>query len=98
MGDFRLVIREIEIAGRLHAAATALRSLLGSESSRQNKELNQAHRGRGYRYQQTDTGGKIDIETANPKALDAVHEFLRFQIAEHKTGDPTEVANDTQHQ
>jgi len=42
-----------------------------------------------YRYQQTDTGGKIDIETANPKALEAVHEFLRFQIAEHKTGDPT---------
>jgi len=51
-----------------------------------------------YRYQQTDTGGRIDIETANPKALEAVHEFLRFQIAEHKTGDPTEVANDTQHQ
>ncbi len=47
-----------------------------------------------YRYQQTGTGGKIEIETANPKALEAVHEFLRFQIAEHKTGDPTEVTND----
>ena len=46
-----------------------------------------------YRYQQTDTGGKIDIETANPKALEAVHEFLRFQIAEHKTGDSIEVKN-----
>ena len=40
-----------------------------------------------YHYQQTDSGGKIMIETANPKALEAVHEFLRFQIAEHKTGD-----------
>jgi len=44
-----------------------------------------------YRYQQTDSGGKIMIETANPKALEAVHEFLRFQITEHKTGDSTEV-------
>jgi hypothetical protein len=46
-----------------------------------------------YRYEQTDTGGRIDIETANPKALEAVHEFLRFQIAQHKTGDPTDVTN-----
>jgi len=49
-----------------------------------------------YRYKQTDTGGKIDIETANPKALDAVHDFLRFQIAEHKTGDAMEITNATQ--
>jgi len=49
-----------------------------------------------YHYQRTDIGGKIEIETANPKALDAVHEFLRFQIAEHKTGDSTEVRNDRQ--
>ena len=47
-----------------------------------------------YRYQQTDAGGRIDIETANPKALEAVHEFLRFQITEHKTVDPTKVKND----
>jgi hypothetical protein len=47
-----------------------------------------------YRYQETDTGGRINIETVNPKALEAVHEFLRFQIAEHKTGDPTEPTNE----
>jgi hypothetical protein len=47
-----------------------------------------------YQYQQTDSGAKIMIETANRKALHAVHEFLRFQIDEHQTGDPTEVAND----
>ena len=33
------------------------------------------------------------IETDNAKALDAVHEFLPFQIAEHQTGDSTEVKN-----
>lgn len=47
-----------------------------------------------YRYQETDTGGKIVIDTSNPKALKAVHEFLRFQIAEHKTGDPMKPAGD----
>ena len=46
-----------------------------------------------YQYQQTDSGAKIMIATANPKALRAVHEFLRFQIAEHQTGDSTEVTN-----
>ncbi len=47
-----------------------------------------------YKYQQTDGGAEIMIETANPKALQAVHEFLRFQIDEHRTGDPTEVTDD----
>lgn len=46
-----------------------------------------------YRYEETDTGGKVVIDSANPKAVKAVHEFLRFQIAEHKTGDPIEVTN-----
>jgi len=46
-----------------------------------------------YQYQQTDSGAKITIATANPKALDAVHEFLRFQIDEHQTGDSTEVTD-----
>ena len=48
-----------------------------------------------YEYQQTDSGAKIMIETANPKALQAVHEFLRFQIGDHQTRDPAEVRNDT---
>jgi len=47
-----------------------------------------------YQYQPTNSGAKIVIATANPKALHAVHEFLRFQIDEHQTGDPTEIRND----
>lgn len=47
-----------------------------------------------YRYEQTDAGAKIVVVTANPEALKAVHEFLRFQISEHQTGDRTEVTND----
>ncbi|HEV2402134.1 MAG TPA: hypothetical protein VGS27_34705 [Candidatus Sulfotelmatobacter sp.] len=40
-----------------------------------------------YRYVETDRGGRVVISTANLEALKAVHEFLRFQIEEHQTGD-----------
>jgi hypothetical protein len=41
-----------------------------------------------YRLEPTENGGRVRITTANKRALDAVHEFLRFQIEEHQTGDP----------
>ena len=44
-----------------------------------------------YKYVRTDRGGKVLISTANPKALEAIHEFLRFQIEDHRTGDPVTV-------
>ena len=44
-----------------------------------------------YEYQKTDRGGAVRIKTANAEALKAVHEFLRFQIEEHRTGDSVQV-------
>ena len=41
-----------------------------------------------YRYAKTARGAQVRISTRNPEALQAVHEFLRFQIEDHKTGDP----------
>jgi len=41
--------------------------------------------------EQTSRGAKIVITADNKPALDAVHEFLRFQIADHDTGDCTAV-------
>jgi hypothetical protein len=46
-----------------------------------------------YEFQQTKAGGRVHIRTANPQALTAVHEFLRFQIAEHHTGDRTGITD-----
>ncbi len=43
-----------------------------------------------YRYEDTPAGGRVSIVTTDPAALAAVHAFLRYQIAEHKTGDPTD--------
>lgn len=45
-----------------------------------------------YRLQRTDRGGYVIITTTNPEALAAVHEFLRFQISDHQTGDSRNVA------
>ncbi|HET7440324.1 MAG TPA: hypothetical protein VFJ47_03410 [Terriglobales bacterium] len=36
-------------------------------------------------------GARISIVADNKEAVDAVHEFLRFQIADHHTGDCTAV-------
>jgi hypothetical protein len=44
-----------------------------------------------YLYVETANGGRVNIVTSDPEALAAVHTFLTFQIAEHKTGDATTV-------
>ena len=46
-----------------------------------------------YEYKETERGALIQISTANTQALQAIHEFLKFQIKEHKTGDPLESQN-----
>lgn len=44
-----------------------------------------------YQFKETDRGGELRINSTNPRAVSAVHRFLRFQIEDHRTGDPTEV-------
>jgi hypothetical protein len=44
-----------------------------------------------YRYEDLPQGGAVRIATKDRHALDSVHEFLRYQITEHRTGDPLEV-------
>lgn len=46
-----------------------------------------------YRFEKTAAGGRVRIVTSNPEALSALHEFLRFQIADHQTGDSPAVAH-----
>ena len=40
-----------------------------------------------YDVQDTPRGARITITANNKPALDAVHQFLRFQISDHETGD-----------
>ncbi len=48
-----------------------------------------------YKFQETDAGALVRIRTADKQALKAVHEFLRFQIAEHQTGDSTDIKDNS---
>ena len=45
----------------------------------------------GYKYEDIRDGGRVRISTRHARSLSAVHEFLRFQIEDHKTGDSLEV-------
>ena len=44
-----------------------------------------------YRYESIERGGRVVIQTQDLDALKAVHEYLEYQIREHKTGDSVEV-------
>jgi hypothetical protein len=44
-----------------------------------------------YQFEETEKGGRVRISTSNAQAVTAIHDFLRFQINDHKTGDSTEV-------
>ena len=41
-----------------------------------------------WRYEDLPAGGRVVASTRDRAALAALHEFLRFQIADHRTGDP----------
>jgi hypothetical protein len=43
-----------------------------------------------YEFEKTESGARVRIKTNNAEALAAVHDFLRFQIKEHQTGDALE--------
>jgi hypothetical protein len=45
-----------------------------------------------YAYEVIPTGARVVIKTADPSALDAIHDFLRYQIREHETGDPETIS------
>ncbi len=45
----------------------------------------------GWKYEDMPSGGRVLVTTADTEALSAVHEFLRFQIEDHQTGDSKEI-------
>jgi hypothetical protein len=43
-----------------------------------------------YGYEPAENGGRVVLSSGNAEAVKAIHEFLKFQITEHKTGDALE--------
>ena len=41
-----------------------------------------------FTFEEMDRGGHVRIAGTTPQAVAAVHDFLKFQITDHKTGDP----------
>jgi hypothetical protein len=48
-----------------------------------------------WKYEETATGGRVRITTKDPGALAAIHQFLKFQIEDHQTGDSTGISKET---
>jgi hypothetical protein len=45
-----------------------------------------------YNFEQLSEGGRVRIKAKNPDAIKAIHDFLRFQIEDHHTGDTTDIS------
>jgi TusA-related sulfurtransferase len=45
-----------------------------------------------YAYEEMPSGGRIWIKSEDPIAVASIHDFMRFQITEHQTGDALGVA------
>jgi hypothetical protein len=47
-----------------------------------------------YSYEETTSGGSVKIRSDDPIGVAAIHDFLRYQITEHHTGDSVQVAQE----
>jgi hypothetical protein len=47
-----------------------------------------------YKYEELERGGRLRITSKDAAAVAAIHDFLRFQIEDHKTGDPKAVSSE----
>jgi hypothetical protein len=55
--------------------------------------MKEKHAEMSYTFEELPAGGTVRIRTANRDALKAIHEFLRFQIVDHHTGDTTDIGS-----
>jgi hypothetical protein len=77
-----------EIAGLFKAGDFGKPALTHAQQVPGTVELTQLRDRIAYRYEETAAGGRVRIVTHDADALAAIHAFLRFQIEDHRTGDP----------
>lgn len=46
-----------------------------------------------YTYSDLPHGARVRLSTRNPKAVAAIHDFMKFQIKDHRTGDTGQIEN-----
>ena len=47
-----------------------------------------------YRVEETPKGARVRVSSENSKAVAAIHDFLRFQIQDHQTGDSMTISKE----
>ncbi len=47
-----------------------------------------------FKYQEIERGARLRISSRAPAAISAIHDFLKFQIEDHQTGDSAKVNNE----
>jgi len=57
-------------------------------------EMTELHDSITFRYETLDGGGRIRMKTSDPRALAAIHDFLKFQVVEHRTDISSKVEED----
>jgi hypothetical protein len=77
-----------QIAQKLAAGDFAMPGFIRGETVAGTDGLKRLRDRISYAYDDTTDGGRVRIRTRHARALLAVHEFLRSQIRDHKTGDP----------
>src|ERR1035438_3489823 len=56
--------------------------------------MKEKHAEISYSFEELPACGRVRIKTTKPDALKAIHDFLRFQIEDHNTGDTTDIPAD----
>jgi hypothetical protein len=80
-----------EDGGAIHVTVKDQKDRVSLEAIR--SEAMKQHKDRiAYVYEDTADGGRVRITTRVARAVMGVHEFLRFQITDHKTGDSLDVS------
>jgi hypothetical protein len=77
-----------QIAGLFKAGDFAKPALTHAQQVPGTAEMTRLRDRIAYQYEETPDGGRVRIVTRDAEALAAVHGFLRFQIEDHRTGDP----------
>ncbi len=67
--------------------------LIHSQNPPGAEAMKRLREGLHYKLENTEHGARLRITTKNAQAVAAVHEFLRFQIKDHQTGDSGQVTS-----
>gem|GEM_PF-956892 len=83
-----------QVAGQFRTADFSTPAFVHGTSPAGVSEMARLRSDIAYRYESLPAGGRIRITASSAPALAAVHDFLRFQVTEHRTANTGKVEED----